>query len=207
MPLYTKENVEHIGTFAIWKLTESEDELLQLRPLSEEEKDYFFPLRNSKRRKEWLTIRILLEELVEKDFLLNYLPNGKPVLLKPKLFLSISHSKDFVVVFVSKNKEVGIDIEKNKENIYLLKNKFLLPEEINTANNNQLLQIYWGAKESMYKMYSFCSPLFTEHLSVYCIDYQKGIAVGKIKKEDFTKIVNIIFQQIEDNTLVCCFEN
>jgi len=207
MPLYKKENIEHIGTFSIWKLTESEKELLQLRPLSEEEKDCFFPLKNSKRKKEWLTIRILLEELVGKDFLLNYLPNGKPVLLKPKMFLSISHSKDFVAVFVSKNKEIGIDIEKNKENINLLKNKFLLPEEINTVNNNQLLHIYWGAKESMYKMYSFCSPLFTEHLSVYFIDYQKGTAIGKIKKEDFTKTVNIIFRQIEDNTLVCCFEN
>jgi 4'-phosphopantetheinyl transferase EntD len=207
MPLYIKENIENVGTFAIWKLAESEEKLLLLKNLSEKEKKYFSSLKNSNRRKEWLTVRILLEELVGKNFLLDYLPNGKPVLQKPKLFLSISHSKDFVAVFVSQNKEIGIDIEKNRENIEQLKNKFLLSEELQQINNINLLHIYWGAKEAMYKMYSFCSPLLTEHLFVSCVDYQKCTAIGKIKKRDFNKIVNIIFWQIEDNTLVCCFEN
>lgn len=207
MPLYLKENIEDVGTFAVWKLTESEEELLQLRPLSEWENKEFSFLKNSKRKKEWLTNRILLEHLAEKKFLIDYLPSGKPVLLKPKMFLSISHSEDFVAVFVSKNREIGIDIEKNRKNIGLLKEKFLLPQEskLIDTTDNQLLHIFWGAKEAMYKAYSSHHPLFTEHLTVSCIDYQKHTAKGNIKKENFSKTLNILFWQIEDNTLVCCF--
>jgi len=208
MPIYLTENIENTGTFAVWKLTESEDELLRLRPLSEQENNDFSLLKNNNRRKEWLIIRILLEHLTEKNFSLNYLSDGKPELLKPKLFLSISHSKDFVAVFISPNKAIGIDIERIKENIGQLKHKFLLPEESQQIDesDNQLLHIYWGAKEAMYKMYSSYQPLFTEHLSVHTIDYQKHTAIGKIKKENFNKTVNIIFRQIEDNVLVCSLE-
>jgi len=209
MPLYLKENIKYVGTFAIWELTESEEELLQLRPLSEEENKEFSSLKNSKRKKEWLTNRILLEHLVGKNFSIDYLPDGKPLLLKPKLFLSISHSENFVVVFISKNREIGIDIEKNRKDIGLLKHKFLLDEELQIIDNSdiQLLHIYWGAKEAMYKMYSSYHPLFTEHLSLSCIDNQKGTAIGRIEIENFKQTVNVIFKQIEDNMLVYCFED
>ena len=207
MPLYLTENIEDTGTLAIWKLTESEEDLLQLRPLSEQENTIFSAIKNSKRRKEWLINRILLNYLAGKDFLIDYLPNGKPLLLKPKWFLSISHSENFVAVFVSQHREIGIDIEKNRENIGLLKHKFLLPEELESIDtaDNQLLHVFWGAKEAMYKIYSAHSPLFTEHLSVQYVDYQKCTAIGNIKKGDFNKTITILFRQVEDNTLVCCF--
>ena len=208
MPLHIVENVKNVGTFAIWKLTENEEELLQIRPLSKQEHNEFSCLKNNKRRKEWLIIRILLEKLAGKNVSLHYLSNGKPVLLKPELFVSISHSSNFVAVFISSSRPIGIDIEKIKENIGLLKNKFLLPEEslqIDDADN-QLLHIYWGAKEAMYKMYSDYHLLFTNHLSVSNIDYKNGTATGKIQKEDFCKTISLIFRQIEDNLLVYCFE-
>jgi phosphopantetheinyl transferase (holo-ACP synthase) len=209
MPLHLTDTIEDVGVVAVWKLTESENELLNVRPLSEQEDRIFSSIKNMKRRKEWLTIRILLTYLTEKNFSISYLPNGKPLLLNPKMFLSISHSENFVAVFISKNKEIGIDIEKIKDNIGLLKNKFLSSEECKLVKDtdNQLLYVYWGAKEAMYKMYSFCSPLFTQHLSVFDIDYQRGMAIGNIKKENLNKTANILFKQIENSMLVCCFEN
>ena len=208
MPLHLTEEIENVGVVAVWKSTESEEELLKLRPLSEQENSDFFLLKNAKRRREWLIIRILLEHLTGKDFLMRYLPNGKPLLLRPKMFLSISHSADFVAVFISPNRETGIDIERMKENMGLLKHKFLSSEELELTKDvdNQLLHIYWGAKEAMYKMYSFCSPLFTQHLSVFGIDYQKGTAIGTVKKEGLNKNATVFFRQIENNMLVCCFE-
>jgi 4'-phosphopantetheinyl transferase EntD len=209
MPLYLREEIKNVGIFSIWKLTETEEELLQLRTLSSEEKHSFSLLKNEKRRKEWLTSRILLERLLGEDFHIDYLSNGKPVLLQPSFFLSISHSHDFVAVFISKEKVTGIDIEKIRDNIDLLKHKFLLPEELPNidASDKLLLHIYWGAKEAMYKMYSSYHPLFTEHLSLSCIDYQNRTAKGEIKKGDFHKTINVFFRQIEDNLLVYCFEN
>ena len=209
MPLHLTKNIENTGFFSIWKLSESEEDLLKLRPLSAEEYDCFSSLKNSKRRREWLTNRILLEHSTHKNFSLEHLPNGKPLLKNPDLFLSISHSENFVVVCLSEKKNTGVDIEKIRENIGLLKNKFLLPEESQTIDNSniELLHVYWGAKEAMYKMYSEHNPLFTEHLSLSCVDFKKGKAVGRIKKENFTRTVSVNFQQIEDNMLVCCFED
>ncbi|MDR0603851.1 MAG: 4'-phosphopantetheinyl transferase superfamily protein [Bacteroidales bacterium] len=209
MPLYLTEEIKNVGLFSIWKLTENEEELLQLITLSQEGKHHFATLKNKKRKKEWLTNRILLNHLLGKDFSIDYLSNGKPILKEPSFFLSISHSNDFVVVFISRHKETGVDIEKIKENIASLKHKFLLPEELQSLNTSNpfLLHVYWGAKEAMYKMYSSYHPLFTEHLSLSDVDCQKGTATGKIMKEDCHKTVNIIFKQIEDNLLVCCFEN
>ena len=209
MPLHLIENIKDIVSVNIWKLTESEEELLQLRVLSEKEYKYFSSLQNSKRRREWLTIRILLEQSIGKNFSLEYLPDGKPLLQNPDLFLSISHSANFVALCLSKHKNVGIDIEKIRENIGLLKHKFLHDEELQIIDNSdiKLLHIYWGAKEAMYKMYSLHRPLFTEHLSLSCIDTQKGCAIGKIEKEDFKRTVTVIFKHIEDNMLVCCVEN
>jgi 4'-phosphopantetheinyl transferase EntD len=209
MPLYITENIDHIGVFSIWKLTENEEELLQIKTLSIEERNYFLTLKNEKRRKEWLTNRILLRNLIGENFSLIYLPNGKPVLTAPSFFLSISHSENFVAVFVSKHKEVGIDIEKMRKNMGKLKHKFLLPEECQQVDtsNNLLLHIYWGAKEAMYKMYSSHQPLFTEHLSLSSINYPQRTAIGEIKKDCFHRTVNILFREIENNMLVCCFEN
>ncbi|MDR1182769.1 MAG: 4'-phosphopantetheinyl transferase superfamily protein [Bacteroidales bacterium] len=209
MPLYLTENIHHIGVFSLWKLTENEEELLQMKTLSPEEKDYFLTITNGKRKKEWLTNRILLRHLLGENFSLNYLPDGKPVLSAPAFFVSISHSENFVAVFVSKHKEVGIDIERVRTNMESLKHKFLLPEECQRINpsDNLLLHLYWGAKEAMYKMYSSLHPLFTEHLSLSRIDRQQKTAIGEIKKDDFHKTVNILFREIEDNLLVCCFEN
>ena len=209
MPIHLKENIKNIISIYVWKLTETEEELLLLRPLSTEEYDCFCSLKNGKRRKEWLTNRILLEQAIGKNFSLEYLPDGKPLLRNPDLFLSISHSANFVALCLSKNKNVGIDIEKIRENIASLKHKFLLKKEAQIIDNSdvKLLHIYWGAKEAMYKMYSLYRPLFTEHLLLSCIDIQNGCAIGKIGKEDFNKTVNVIFKQIEDNMLVCCFED
>jgi 4'-phosphopantetheinyl transferase EntD len=209
MPLYLTEQIENVGVFSIWKLTESEEELLQTRPLSQEEKDCFSILKNEKRRKEWLTNRILLSRLLGENFSIDYLPNGKPILKEPSFFLSISHSNDFVAVFISKDKETGIDIERIRGNISSLNRKFLLPEEAKNIDlsDNLLLHLYWGAKEAMYKMYSSYHPLFTEHLSLSNIDTGKGTATGKISMDDLHRTVNIVFRRIEDNLLVYCFEN
>ncbi|MDR1459823.1 MAG: 4'-phosphopantetheinyl transferase superfamily protein [Bacteroidales bacterium] len=209
MPLYIKEDICCAGSFSIWKLTESEEELLQITMLSTKEQNHFLTLKNEKRRKEWLTNRILLRRLLGENFSMDYLPDGKPVLINPSCFLSISHSEDFVAVFISKHREVGIDIERIRENMGLLMHKFLLAEESQhiDASDNLLLHIYWGAKEAMYKMYSSRHPLFTEHLSLSCINRQKGTAIGEIKKEGFHKTVSVFFRQIEDNLLVCCYEN
>ena len=208
MSHYVTQEIKNVGYLSIWKLTESEDELLPLRNLSTEEKTFLSSITNAKRRIEWLASRILLQEFFGQDFQTEYLPNGKPILIHPKYFLSISHSKDFVAVIVSQQKEVGIDIEKIRDNMEMLKNKFLSSKELQTINtsDNLLLHLYWGAKEAMYKIYSSFHPLFTEHLSLSNINLEKQTATGIFTQENIYKTVSVSFLQIEDNLLVCCWE-
>ena len=208
MPHYVTQEIENIGCFSVWKLTETEEELLSLRNFSTEEKMFLSNISNSKRRIEWLASRILLQEILGEDFQTEYLSNGKPILIHPKCFLSISHSKDFVAVIVSQQKEVGIDIEKIRDNMETLKDKFLSPEELQTINtsDNLLLHLYWGAKEAMYKIYSSFHPLFTEHLFLSDINLEKQTATGIFAQENIHKTVSVSFLQIEDNLLVCCWE-
>ena len=208
MPHYLTQEIRNVGLFAVWKLTETEEELLPLYSLSAEETIFFSSLKNERRRIEWLTSRILLQRLLGQNIQIEYLPNGKPILIHPKHLFSLSHSKNFVAVIISEHKEVGIDIEKIR-NIETLKDKFLSPEELKTidTSKNLILHLYWGAKEAMYKIYSSYHPLFTEHLSLANVDLKKQTAIGMFSKENIHKTVHIAFKQIEDNLLVYCSEN
>jgi len=209
MPHYLTQEIKNVGLVAVWKLTETEKELLLLRNLSAKEASYLSNLSNKRRRIEWLASRVLLQKLLEQNIQIDYLPNGKPILTHPNYFFSLSHSKDFVAVIVSEHKEVGIDIEKIRGNMETLKGKFLSLQELKTINSsdNFLLHLYWGAKEAMYKIYSLYHPLFMEHLSLTNVDFKTQTATGLFCQENNQKTVNIIFQQIEDNFLVYCSES
>ena len=209
MPCYFTRKIGHLELLSVWKLTETEEELLSLRSLSAEEIGSLSNLKTEKRRIEWLASRVLLQSLFEETIEIGYLPNGKPVLDNPDFFCSISHSKDFVSAIISKERAVGIDIEKMRNNIDALKNKFLTVEELKTidTSDNSLLHLYWGAKEAMYKIYSLHKPLFTEHLSLKNVDLKAQKAIGIFSQGDVYKTVNIAFEQIEDNLLVYCSEN
>ncbi|MDR1878312.1 MAG: 4'-phosphopantetheinyl transferase superfamily protein [Bacteroidales bacterium] len=208
MPVYLTEEINHAVRIAIWQLTEPEDELLRLRRLSERENLCFDVLKNANRRREWLAIRLLLHHLFQGSFDLCYLLSGRPILLEPNAYISISHSKDFVAVAVSETRTVGVDIERIRKNIARLQSRFLLSEEAAIIDSSDLLalHLYWGAKEAMYKMYSEYRPLFTQHLSLSEVNYMEQTAVGIFSKDNLYKTIAVSFRQIEDNLLVYCIE-
>lgn len=209
MPHSLTQEINRIGLLSVWKLTETEEELLIMRELSEGELSQLSKLKNERRRIEFLASRILLQQLFNQNIEIEYLPNGKPLLVSPNYHVSLSHSKDFVAVIISQNKEVGVDIEKIRDNMERLKEKFLSEKELKTINtsDNLLLHLFWGAKEAMYKMYSSHQPLFTEHLFLENINLETQKASGIVKQDNLYKKVNIQYQQIEDNLLVYCWEN
>lgn len=209
MPHYLTQEINEVGLFSVWKLTETEEELLTIRNLSKKELSQLNKLKSQKRRIEFLSSRILLQQLLNQDIEIEYLPNGKPILISPNYYFSLSHSKNFVAVIISQNKEVGIDIEKIRSNMDILKEKFLSGKELKTINtsDNFLLHFYWGAKEAIYKIYSSYQPLFTEHLFLENINLKTQKAIGIVKQEKLYKKVDIQYQQVEDNLLVYCWEN
>lgn len=76
--------------------------------------------------------------------------SGKPVL--DGWHISISHTKGYAAVLLSKNHEVGIDIEYVSDRVKRIADRFLRPDE--QAENTIDLLLHWCAKEAVYKLYS-----------------------------------------------------
>jgi len=207
MALFFSEKINNVGEVYVWKVTESEDDLFSLRVLSKAEQSYFQRFKNPQKRLHWLAYRVLLGEILGSDFEINYLEDGKPMLVYPQKFLSVSHSKDFVAVFLSETHAVGVDIEKISDRIQKIVPKFLSEPEQKNCNlsDSFLLHFYWGAKESVYKMFNQHRLLFAEQIHIDSIDLKKQKATATIKIDTFQTEVQLIFRKIEDYILVCSF--
>jgi phosphopantetheinyl transferase len=122
--------------------------------ISENEKDEYFKISNEKRKKEWLSIRILLKQILGKYQSIFYFPNGKPYLIAD-YNISISHTTDVLSIILSKFQNPGIDIEIRREKIYKLAHKFMKANEIDFfsgENRFMFIMLNWCAKETVFKM-------------------------------------------------------
>lgn len=208
MPLCFVEEIGAVGKLGVWKIEEDENTLLRMRPLPASEKEHIDVLKNEKKRRQRLAYRVLLQNLLKQDFILTYNSEGKPFFKNRQDFVSISHSKDYAAVFVSNIQAVGIDIEKISERMPMLASRFLNSKEENALdlNNLDLLHIYWGGKECLYKMYSDKKPLFDQHLSLETFDIIKSKHTkAYIKMEDFNAEHQLAFRKINDYMLVYCY--
>lgn len=104
---------------------------------------------------EWLVKRILNESFHINECEILRAEKGKPYIKNSKLFISISHSGDFVCAAVSE-KNIGIDIEVIKERDLKITKKLCteIDEEFINESENTLLAFYkiWTAKEAYFKM-------------------------------------------------------
>ena len=207
MPHFFSEKINPVGTVSVWKITETEKELLLLRTISKSEQSHLKLLKNAQKRLQWLAYRVLLKEALGGDFEINYLKDGKPALISPQKFLSVSHSKDFVAVFLSDTHIVGIDIEKISDRIQKVVPKFLNETEQQNSNlsDSSLLHFYWGAKEAVYKMFNQHRLRFAEQISIDSIHWEKQTAIANIQTDCFQTKVQIIYRNIEDYMLVCSY--
>lgn len=130
-------------------------EILQTRPfLSIREVDgYELRLKNGEKKRE-LEQKEVQQSILELGFDSNvqYKENGQPYLEKhPDLFLSISHSKGWIAVYIDKH-PVGIDIELENPRILEGTSYFVNKREQVFSKNLNTLHLIWGAKEAFYKL-------------------------------------------------------
>jgi phosphopantetheinyl transferase (holo-ACP synthase) len=205
MPQFFSEKISDIGEVYVWEVTETEEMLLSLRTLSESEIAHLQLLKNQQKRLHWLAYRVLLGEVLGNDFEINYLEDGKPELIRPKKFLSVSHSKEFAAVFLSDTHTVGIDIEKISDRIQKVYSKFLNETEQKNSNlsDSDLLHFYWGAKEAVYKLFHQHRLLFSEQIHISSINLEKQTAIATVKTAIFQATVPLVFRKIDDYMLVC----
>ncbi len=205
MPLYKTITVDKAITVYLWKVTEPEDELENKVRLTSKCQERMDAMKSELHRRAFLSIRHLLAEAGYSDFDLYYDEAGKPH-LKDGNFISITHSNNFTGIIVSTEKEVGIDIEKQREKILKIAHKFTPIEEYRTiANTDALIQkltIVWGAKESLYKIYATHGLSFLHHIIIEDFSIADKNTIGEILYRGRTTNYDISFLEFEGFTCV-----
>lgn len=100
-------------------------------------------------------------EVLYKESGKPYLPNG--------VNISISHSYDWLAVLFSFNGvDVGVDIEKVRDKILNIKDKYLSKKELQDLKDASLEKhiIYWCVKEAVYKAFGKVGLIFEEQILI-----------------------------------------
>ncbi len=116
--------------------------------------------KNDGRKLEFLAIRALLhdmlksmgmsEQQIEKVGEISHSAAGKPLL--KGYHMSISHTRGYAALILSKVKEVAVDIEYFSNRVERIASKFLRKDE-KAAGLDELL-VHWCAKETVFKLFS-----------------------------------------------------
>lgn len=169
MALYLKKKLENEATIAVWQITESERELIELSSTPTDEMEEISYIGSESLRKQRLAVRALLNELFEDKVYLSHHDNGKPYLENMATNISITHTENFVAVILHEEEEVGIDMECQDRDFSAVEKKALSEDEIDDLDDdrkNEQLAIYWCAKEAIFKRVSAYNVNFSEQIEV-----------------------------------------
>lgn len=154
MEFLSKKEIFDGSIIGIAPIRASSEELLARL----ERKEWYLPLiekMGEHRRREWLSIRVVLKELLGEEVKISYYPSGKPYLSDSSYSIGISHTKGYVALILNKHSEVSIDIEHISPRVKNIRSRFMSEEEENRlSNENELvsLLLHWSAKETLFKL-------------------------------------------------------
>ncbi len=121
-------------------------------------------------------VRAMVYTYAGENVEVDYNSDGSPTLLGVSKYeyISISHTKNYVVIVLSRVKRYGVDIEHIGRNFKKVASRFLsINERLQIENSGfklynmiDALAIIWSAKEAMYKLIDNPSFSFTEYYNV-----------------------------------------
>ena len=181
----------------LWQLTESLDNLCIL--LSDRSlllREPYVSFKSEKRKREWVAVRVLLEEVAQQPLSICYKSSGKPYLTPGIAEFSVSHTKDVVGIVMSQQ-PVGMDVEQKGPRPLKLISQFVHTDDYQPTNVcfAELMAAYmWSAKESVYKL-----------LGVPGIELLSDIRLVPSKVgEEYTEFMAYV-QRVGKTALVRCY--
>jgi len=185
-----RNTTEHNCEIAIWDTQETLDELLKLsKP---------FDLTNrktEKRKKEFLSSRLLLEQL-NPNTIITYNDFGAPELDNGK-YISISHSNEMVAIIISEQ-QVGLDIEQISEKALKLAAKFISAKNQSNLTKEKATLI-WCCKEAIFKWHQTGGVDFIKDIIIPEFSAKEK---GEIAIQFKNKELNLNYQKINNHYLV-----
>ena len=171
MALYLRKKLDNKAEIAVWQITETEEELMNITSVPTDEMEEISLFRSESQRRQKLAVRALINELFDEKMYLNHHDNGKPYLENCATNISITHTENYVAIITHEEEEVGIDIESLERDFSAVEKKALSEDEIddledNSSNKTEQLAIYWCAKEAIYKRMSQNRVIYAEQIEV-----------------------------------------
>ncbi|MBN2805070.1 MAG: 4'-phosphopantetheinyl transferase superfamily protein [Prolixibacteraceae bacterium] len=182
---------ENSYRLALWSLSEPLEFFEQNARMTAADLSVYQNIGSSSRKKEWLAVRVLLNEVLGFWPQINYSETGKPLLRNHTRHLSISHSRSMVGILLCTNPYAGIDIEKTDRNIEKVSARFLSESELEQMKKQPgdfSRVLYWCAKEAIYKAVSESNVLFSKQIFIREVNSNGTIAASftsKIETLDF----------------------
>lgn len=189
----------------LWQMDESPEHLFDLYP-------HLLPYRsslddkykNDGRKLEFLAIRALMYEMLRvngasKGLLSHagdFTHNGQGKPLFRGYHVSISHTKGYAALILSKKSEVAVDIEYMSDRVERIASKFLRKDE--RADSLDAKLVHWCAKETVFKLFSEENLLF-EDMRVKPFDTMadwacdvENLKSGKTARVDFELAMDFV---------------
>jgi phosphopantetheinyl transferase (holo-ACP synthase) len=158
---------------------------------------------NPTRKKEWLAVRVLLNETLGFWPQINYTESGKPLLQNHVRHLSISHTKEMVAILLCTTPYAGLDLERIDRNIDKVAQRFLSPTEMENIKSNKVENErikYWCAKEAIFKAVNEQNVSFSKQIFVES-DNESDSMVGHFYSEN--ENIDFVLNSIElDNHFI-----
>lgn len=170
MPVFL-QHTDSACRYAVWKITETPEELLALLPDGGSRyREAMTRFSSPSRRLEWMAVRVLLYTLTGEEKDIDYHPSGKPFLRDASAAISISHTRGYAAVLLNDSGvEMGIDIEQFRDRVRKVASRFMRADEpvaLYQGTDLWSLLLHWSAKESIFKCLNAEEVDFLDHLRI-----------------------------------------
>jgi phosphopantetheinyl transferase len=202
--------IDKDSQLAVAELNDSSDILVKKVQLNNNDKNIYSKINHEIIKVQWLTIRLLINKLLDENKHVVYNEHDKPSLSDESHNISISHTNNYVAVIISKDKHAGIDIELRNDKVCRIKNKFLNRDELESIEKeNGVIKylLYWNAKETLYKHYGKRNLIFKENilLSSFVLN-NEGHFGGRINTKHYKEEFVINYRLFDDFTMTWCLK-
>jgi len=206
MACITKHYLNKDTVIGVWKIEEDLPTLLEMVDMGPEDQKRYEIYRSTSRKMEFLSVRALLAEMMDRDARIVYNKNNKPFIKDGSHFISITHSNKLTAILISRNERVGIDLEYMRLNINAFASKFLNKREKiprRWADRTYHLYIHWCAKEAMYKICDKEGINIVNDISIEPFEVQEsGEIRGTVKNERIDDQFTLNYSKYDNYTIV-----